>query len=196
MDAADWDRRYAEARQWSVEPNRLAAELLAPLTPGRALDVAAGEGRMALWLASCGWQVEAIDFSAVGLRRGQQNAPPDAAVTWRVEDVRTADLGSGDADLVLVLYLHLPEPEMADVLARAAAAVRPGGYLLVLGHDRDNLARGVGGPPDPAILLTPVLLGRAVATGFDVRRCEQVERETPQGVAIDTLLFARRHPPG
>ncbi len=191
MEADDWDRRYAEARQWSVEPNRTAAELITPLPPGRVLDVAAGEGRMALWLAGAGWEVEAVDFSAVGLRRGQENAPPDARVTWRVEDVLTADLGAAEFDLVLVLYLHLPRPRLGDVLARCAAAVRPGGHLLVLGHDRENLTRGVGGPQDPDVLYDPELLGAAVA-GWRTSRVERIDRVTDSGTAVDTLLFAQR----
>jgi SAM-dependent methyltransferase len=191
MDAAEWDRRYAEARQWSVEPNRTAAGLTSPLPPGRALDVAAGEGRMALWLAGGGWEVEAIDFSAVGLRRGQENAPPGAHVTWRVEDVLTADLGSAEFDLVLVLYLHLPRARLVDVLARSAAAVRPGGHLLVLGHDTENLTRGIGGPQDPDVLYDPELLGAAVP-GWRTARLERIDRVTDSGTAVDTLLFAQR----
>lgn len=191
MDAVEWDRRYAEARQWSVEPNRTAAELTAGLPPGRALDVAAGEGRMALWLAAAGWEVEAIDFSAVGLRRGQENAPPGAQVMWRVEDVLTAELGSAEFDLVLVLYLHLPRASLVDVLARSAAAVRPGGHLLVLGHDRENLTRGVGGPQDPDLLYDPELLGGA-APGWQRSRLERIDRHTDSGTAVDTLLFAQR----
>lgn len=191
MEAAEWDRRYAEARQWSVEPNRTAAELIAPLPPGRALDVAAGEGRMALWLAGGGWEVEAIDFSSVGLRRGQENAPQEARVTWRVEDVLTADLGSAEFDLVLVLYLHLPRTRIVDVLARSAAAVRPGGHLLVLGHDRENLSRGIGGPQDPDVLYDPELLGGAVP-GWRTARLERIDRGTGSGTAVDTLLFAQR----
>ncbi|WP_153502657.1 class I SAM-dependent methyltransferase [Cumulibacter manganitolerans] len=191
MDASDWDRRYAEARQWSVEPNQTAARLISALPAGRALDVAAGEGRMALWLAAQGWRVEALDFSAVGLQRGQQHAAADARVSWRVADVRTADLGERDFDLVLVLYLHLPRADMRDVLARCAAAVRPGGHLLVLGHDRENLSRGVGGPQEDAVLYDTALLGEAV-DGWQVAQLEQIERSTDSGTAIDTLLFARR----
>ncbi|MGY2082912.1 class I SAM-dependent methyltransferase [Blastococcus sp. SYSU DS0539] len=71
MQAEDWDRRYAEQAQWSTGPNDLVAELLANLRPGRAVDLAAGEGRHALWLADRGWQVTAVDFSGVGLDRGR-----------------------------------------------------------------------------------------------------------------------------
>jgi ubiquinone/menaquinone biosynthesis C-methylase UbiE len=196
VDAAGWDERYGQARQWSEEPNRLAAELIGPLPPGRAVDVAAGEGRMALWLASRGWQVEAVDFSAVGLRRGRQNAPTDVDIAWQVADVRTHPLERGSVDLALVLYLHLPHDEIVDVLRRAAEAVRTDGRLLVLGHDRENLTRGVGGPQDPEILHDVAVLGSAAVLGdpegWRIDRLEQVDRPTPNGTAVDTLLWAQR----
>jgi 2-polyprenyl-3-methyl-5-hydroxy-6-metoxy-1,4-benzoquinol methylase len=194
MLAEDWDARYAAAQQWSDEPNALAGSLLAELPAGRALDVAAGEGRMALWLASHGWTVTALDFSAVGLQRGQQRAQERGLhVDWQVADATAAEFGDQAYDLVLVLvlYLHLSRQVLPEVLARCARAVAPGGLLMVIGHDRDNLEHGVGGPPDPNVLYDVELL-RAAATGLEVQRAEQVDRQVGQEVAIDTLLLARR----
>ncbi|MFP5372098.1 MAG: class I SAM-dependent methyltransferase [Actinomycetes bacterium] len=191
MDAQAWDERYAQARQWSAEPNRLAAELIEPLPPGRALDLAAGEGRMALWLAGRGWEVEALDFSRTALERGRQAAPPGATVTWRVDDAVTAELGEGAFDVVLVLYLHMPRDVVSGVLRRAARAVAPGGRLLLLGHDRANLDHGVGGPQDPEVLWDVKLLAEATR-GFRHERVEQVRRDTEAGAAIDTLLWGVR----
>jgi len=192
MTAADWDARYAGGQQWSDEPNALAAQLLTGVTPGRALDVAAGEGRMSLWLASLGWLVTALDFSAAGIDRGRARAAERGlAVDWRVADITTAELGEQTHDLVLVLYLHLPRPRLAAVLERCAAAVAPGGRLLVLGHDRDNLTRGVGGPPDAAVLYDVALL-RAAAGDLEVDRVEQVDRPVDGQVVVDTLLVAHR----
>lgn len=191
MDAQQWDERYAQARQWSAEPNVLAAELIEPLPAGRALDLAAGEGRMALWLAARGWQVDALDFSDVGLDRGRQAAPPGATVTWRVADAVTADLGNSAFDLVMVLYLHLPRHVISGVLQRAGAAVRPGGRLLLLGHDRANLDHGVGGPQDSDVLWDTDLLAEAT-DGFRYDRLGQIRRETAGGTALDTLLWGVR----
>ena len=195
MRAQEWGDRYAVAQQWSDEPNELAAALLADLPAGRAIDVAAGEGRMALWLASLGWTVTALDFSAVGLQRGQQRAQERGLeVEWQVADATELDPPEGAYDLVLVLYLHLSRQVMPDVLARCARAVAPGGLLCVLGHDRNNLVRGVGGPPDPDVLYDVDLL-RSAAGGLEVQRVEQVERQVGDRTAIDTLLVARQ-PPG
>ena len=190
MRAADWDERYAEKQQWSSEPNRLLAELLAELPPGDAIDLAAGEGRHARWLAGRGWRVTAVDFSAVGLDRGR-GQPGSDVVTWVVDDVRTWTTAEASQDLVLVAYLHLPQDEIDPLLTRAVGWLRPGGRLLVLGHDVENLTAGVGGPPDPEILHSVERLA-PVAALLDVERLEQVRRETPAGVALDTLLWGRR----
>ena len=190
MRAEDWDERYAEKQQWSSEPNRLIADLLADRPPGDAVDLAAGEGRHALWLAARGWRTTAVDFSGVGLDRGRAQ-PGSEAVTWVVADVRTWTAPVASLDLVLIAYLHLPQDETLPLFTRAVDWLRPGGRLLVLGHDVENLTAGVGGPPDPEILHSVERLA-PVAALLEVDRLEQVRRETPAGTALDTLLWARR----
>ena len=106
-------------------------------------------------------------------------------------DVLAWDAPPGSLDLVLVAYLHLPETDTGALLRRTVGWLRPGGRLLVLGHDVDNIAHGVGGPQDPAILHSVHRLA-PVAELLDVDRLEQVRRETPAGTALDTLLVGRR----
>lgn len=190
MRAAEWDQRYAENQQWSTGPNALVAELLAGLPPGDAVDVAAGEGRHALWLAGLGWRVTAVDFSDVGLGRGRTQ-PGAERVTWVTADVLEWDAAPESLDLVLVAYLHLAEPGMTGLLTRSVGWLRPGGRFLLLGHDVDNITSGVGGPQEPAILHSVERL-RPVAALLDVDRLEQIGRQTPAGTALDTLLWGRR----
>jgi SAM-dependent methyltransferase len=188
--AEEWDERYTERQQWSSGPNRLVEELLADLPPGDAVDLAAGEGRHALWLAGLGWRVAAVDFSGVGLSRGRAQAGAEK-VQWVRADVLEWSAEPESLDLVLVAYLHVPEADLGALLARAVGWLRPGGRLLVLGHDLDNLTAGTGGPQEPDILLSVDRLA-PVAELLDVDRLEQVRRETPDGVALDTLLWGRR----
>jgi SAM-dependent methyltransferase len=190
MRAQEWDERYAEQQQWSAEPNVLIAELLGDLPAGDAVDLAAGEGRHALWLAGLGWRVTAVDFSDVGLARGREQ-PGAERVTWVTADVNTWSAEPGSLDLVLVAYLHLPEAETTALFARAVSWLRPGGRLLVLGHDVENLTAGVGGPQEPDILHSVERLA-PVAALLEVDRLEQVRRQTPAGTALDTLLWGRR----
>jgi SAM-dependent methyltransferase len=190
MRAQEWDERYAERQQWSAEPNALVAELLSGLPPGDAVDLAAGEGRHALWLAGLGWRVTAVDFSDVGLARGRAQAGADR-VTWVTADVAGWSAEPESLDLVLVAYLHLPEPDTTTLFRRSVGWLRPGGRLLVLGHDVENLTAGVGGPQEAGILHSVDRL-RPVADLLDVDRLEQVRRQTPAGTALDTLLWGRR----
>ena len=75
MDAKEWDERYAASDLvWSAEPNRFVAELISPLTPGAAIDIAAGEGRNAIWLAQQGWTATATDYSTVAVERMRARA--------------------------------------------------------------------------------------------------------------------------
>lgn len=187
-DAAHWDERYSgRSRLWSVEPNALVADVAGPLHPGRALDLGAGEGRHATWLARRGWQVTAVDYSAVGIERARSLAAADA-VEWIVDDVRTWRPPAGTTyDLVLVAYLHLADEVMSEVVAWLDA----GGVLVVVGHALRNLTEGVGGPRDPRLLYTEAEL-RSAAAGLRIERLEEVLRPTADGTAIDVLLVARR----
>lgn len=193
----DWDRKYAERELlWSAEPNRFVAEELATLPPGRALDLACGEGRNACWLARLGWRVTGVDFSAVALERARAAADRDGvAVEWVLADVLDHQPNAGAYDLVLIAYLQLPAGEFARVLDHAVAALAAGGTLLVVGHDLRNLAEGTGGPQDPSVLHSP----EGIVAGLDglhVLRAERVRRpvDTPDGPreAIDTLVRATR----
>ena len=148
-------------------------------------------GLLCSGLAEQGWQVTAIDFSAAGVAKGRERAAAQGLqVDWVADDVVTADLGSG-YDLVALLYLQLPHAQMATVMGHCVDALAPGGRLVVIAHDIDNLTRGVGGPQDASVLPSVSLL-RDWAGAAQVERAEQVERETPDGTAIDVLVVARR----
>ena len=204
MEPSDWDARYAgQELVWSAEPNRFVEEVCSSLPPGRALDLAAGEGRNAIWLAGLGWEVTAVDFSGVALEKGRrlaehQGEKPARAVTWTQADVRTWAPPAADFDLVIISYLHLPAGERRQVLAHAVSGLAPGGLLLVVGHDIANLSGGVGGPQDPSVLYGPgdVVADLAPLVEVAVERAATVERPTPSGTALDVLVTARRVPAG
>ncbi|MFE2617617.1 class I SAM-dependent methyltransferase [Micromonospora chalcea] len=199
MDSSAWDSRYADTPGlvWSAEPNRFVVESVAGLTPGSALDIAAGEGRNAVWLAGQGWRVNAVDFSTVAVERGRQMAAArGVTVDWRVADVTAYRPVPNSYDLVLISYLHLPAAEFAGVLAAAKSALRPGGTLVVVGHDLANLTGGTGGPQDPAVLLTPEAVVDGLA-GLRVQRAETARRPVPTSDggavdALDTVVVATR----
>ena len=196
-EQAAWDERYSGPDLvWGAGPNRFVTEAVAALPAGRAVDLGTGEGRNAIWLAGRGWQVTAVDFSAAGLDRAARLAGERGVkVEWVQADLLDYQPAPGSCDLVLVAYIHLPAAGLSRVFRAAAAAVAPGGTLLVIGHDRDNIARGHGGPQGPDRLYTAAAV-TAELDGLAVRRAEQVMRpvRTPEGerTAIDTLVRAER----
>ncbi len=202
MDATDWNRRYEGAEYvWAIEPNRFVAEQVLPLAPGRALDLGAGEGRNAVWLASRGWDATAVDFSAAGMAKADRLAVEHGvAVATVVADALTYEVGDGSWDLVLLSYLQLPTDQRLALVRRAAAGVAPGGSLLVVAHDRTNLERGVGGPQDPDVLYdvdeTVAAIAAAGVDGLEPVVATVVGRlvtkDDGDHVALDTLVVARR----
>jgi len=198
MDRADWDARYAAADLvWSAEPNRFVEAETEALPPGRALELAAGEGRNAIWLAENGWTVTAVDFSRVALQKAAHLAAARGVTLELSEADVTLDRPEHAAfDLVLVAYLQTPANDRAAWLGHAVHALAPGATLLLVGHDRSNLARGYGGPQDATVLTTPDELATDLAAaGLEIEKAELVERvvTTPEGprTAIDHLVRAR-----
>jgi SAM-dependent methyltransferase len=190
----DWDQRYgATDLVWSSGPNVFVVAEAGDLPPGRALDVACGEGRNAVWLARRGWDVVAADYSPTALRKAAAVADEAGVdVTFVEADATTWD-PPGTFDLVLLCYLQLPKALMAQALGRLVPAVAPGGTLLVIGHDRRNLTEGVGGPSRPEVLLDPARVAEA-ASGLVMDVATTVERavEGAARPALDTLVKAHR----
>ena len=197
MRREDWDRRYAAVEHlWSPKPNRFLAAEVADLRPGRALDLACGEGQNAIWLASRGWSVTGVDYSEVAIAKARTRAAREGhAVDFVAADLLRYEAPPSAFDLVLLLYLHLPAPERRDVLERAAAALRPGGTFVLLGHDLSNLTEGVGGPSDPCLLYGPDDIASELG-GLTIERAERVRRDVDREArdAIDVLVRARRPP--
>lgn len=144
FDEAFWEERYGGHQ--GVEHVRLNPVLeveAADLEPGAALDAGCGLGAGAIWLATRGWRVSAMDISATALDRARERAELAGAevasrIEWTHADLTTRRLDSDHFDLVCALYVHTAESHDAQV-GRLAAAVAPGGTLLIVGH----------GPSDP-----------------------------------------------
>jgi 2-polyprenyl-3-methyl-5-hydroxy-6-metoxy-1,4-benzoquinol methylase len=140
---AFWDDRYQSAdKLWSGHPNAQLVAQVTGLPPGDALDVGSGEGGDAIWLASRGWHVTAVDVSAVALDRAAQAAAAAGvqdSISWQQRDMLTWDPGPARFDLVSAQFMHLPKEAQEAMHGRLAAAVRAGGTLLIVGHLHDEL---------------------------------------------------------
>ncbi|MEO8889685.1 MAG: class I SAM-dependent methyltransferase [Jatrophihabitantaceae bacterium] len=155
-----WDERYRSAPAiWSGHPNSRLVEHATDLSPGTALDVGSGEGADAIWLASRGWDVTGIDVSTVALDRAAERAAALGAeiadrITWRQADVMTWDPAPQQFDLVSAQFMHLPPEPLVALHRRLAAAVRPGGSLLIVGHHPSDQHTSVGHPGREELLYT------------------------------------------
>lgn len=184
---------------WSVDPNPVVREYVGQPTPDRALDLGAGEGRNAVWLAAQGWRVTAVDFSAVGLEKAGRLADSLGVTIKTVPaDVRVFEIAGAAWDLVLLSFPHVPTADQGPLVARAGRGVVASGALLLIAHDRRNLTDGWGGPQDPDLPYTVegvvAHLGDLVPEVAGVNRREVATDSGPR-VTLDTVVFARRPAP-
>lgn len=195
MQREDWDRKYASVENlWAVKPNRFLVDEVADLAPGRALDLACGEGQNAIWLAARGWDVVGVDFSEAAIAKARARAGRDGVeVEFVCSDLLAYEPAAGAFDLVLLLYLHVPPSARRQVLAMVSTALARGGTFVLVGHDLTNLTDGVGGPRDASLLYTPdeiagELPELEIEKGVRVRRDVDGEERD----AVDALVRARR----
>ena len=191
MDASAWDERYrATGLLWSAGPNVFVEDRLADMSPGGGLDLASGEGRNAIWLASLGWDMTAVDFSPVAIEKGRQLSE---SVEFIAADVLTWEPETS-FDLVLIAYLQLVAEQFERVVRRAVGWLKPGGELFMIGHDVSNLDEGVGGPQSRELLwdldeMLGWVSGLEVVEGVTVSR--PVDVDGGVAYARDTLLRVR-----
>jgi len=206
LTAEFWDERYGSSdRVWSGNPNRRLVEQAADLPPGTALDVGCGEGGDAIWLAGRGWEVTAVDVSEVALSRTAKHAI-DAGVDRRV-DVGFYDVlgerpprrphGRPGYDLVSAHFMHVPEADFAGVYRRIAAAVAPGGRLLVVAHHPFDVESGARESHGPGLLFGPDRVLETLGTDeweVEVAEVQPREQDTPDGPmqVKDTVVRLRR----
>jgi SAM-dependent methyltransferase len=145
MDENFWDDRYRSSDAlWSGNPNPHLVSEVSGMEPGTALDVGCGEGAGAAWLAERGWQVTALDISAVALERAAAFAEAAGAeiasrITWLHADLTRWEPAPASYDLVSAQFMHLPPEQRDQVYRRLAESVAPGGTLLVVGHHHSDL---------------------------------------------------------
>jgi thioredoxin reductase/SAM-dependent methyltransferase len=155
-----WDERYRSADMiWSGNANPHLVATVTDLVPATALDIGSGEGADAIWLASQGWRVTGIDVSTVALGRAVKRAAEAGEqiadrITWRHADVLSWDPAPQRFDLVSAQFMQLPRPALESLHRRLAAAVRPGGTLLIVGHHPSDLETSIGRPHLPDLMFT------------------------------------------
>ena len=186
-DQAYWDERYrSKASLWSHEPNPHLVSEASGLRPGAALDAGCGEGADAIWLAGKGWHVTAVDLSSVALERAAANAAAAGdqvagRIDWQQADLTGWDPGRDRFDLVSSQYLHLPAGQREPLVQRLAAAVRPGGTLLIAAHHPSDLHTTMRRPKQPELFFT----GDEIAAALDPALWQIVTNAAPERTGTD-----------
>jgi len=192
-----WNERYAAADYvYGTEPNQflrqVIAALLAPrglaaFTGGdegripRALCLAEGEGRNAVHLAGLGFDVTAVDASAIGLAKAERLASErEVRITTVVCDLSAFSIVADDWDLIVSIYAHLRPELRRQVHAAVLVGLRPGGWFVLEGYAPAQLGRGTGGPRQ-AELLVPLETLRCELDGLQLEHALECEREVLEG---------------
>jgi SAM-dependent methyltransferase len=202
FDRSFWEERWSQVLREHADrvadrpPNAHLSAEVGQLHPGFALDAGCGHGAHALWLASRGWQVTAVDFSATALAHARSTAEAVGAdvaerIDWVEGDLATWTPLPGHFDLVACLYVHVAG-SVEEMVRRMAAGVAPGGTLFLVGHRPIDPATGAA---TAAAGQVQVSIDTAVAA-LDPSRWEVILAEdrprAMAGTGVDAVICARR----
>jgi SAM-dependent methyltransferase len=193
-----WDQRYGEPGfAYGTEPNQFLAASARQIPLGPVLSLGEGEGRNAVFLASLGFDVVAVDQSPVGLAKATQLARERGlSITTHTADLARFAIEPGHWSGIVSIFCHLP-PAVREPLYRAVVrGLRPGGMFVLEAYTPAQLGRGTGGPPDPQMLSTVAALQRELA-GLEFVLARELERDVVEGrhhtgMAAVVQLLARR----
>jgi 2-polyprenyl-3-methyl-5-hydroxy-6-metoxy-1,4-benzoquinol methylase len=184
MSSEFWDQRYASnVLVYGEAANAFLVQMAGRFpNKGRALDIGAGEGRNALFLASRGLDVLAIDQSEVGMQKAQRLAR-ERGLTLRTQavDLQDFDTDHGSLDVVSSIFVHLPATLRASVHKRIGAWLKPGGVFVLEAYAPDQIGRSTGGPKDPLLLASlEVILGEL--DGLQIEHQAAMVRTVSEGL--------------
>lgn len=200
MAGPPWNERFAEPEfAYGREPNDFLRESAAAIPPGPVLCLAEGQGRNAVFLAGLGHPVEAVDLSEVGLARARAlAAEKGVAIRTTLADLLDFDMGQAAWSGIVSIFCHLPGPVRRAVHGRVAAALAPGGVLILEAYTPRQIAFGTGGPREAELLchLDPL---QETFQGLEWDIAREVDREVREGryhngMAAVVQLLGRKSP--
>ncbi|OGU09240.1 MAG: SAM-dependent methyltransferase [Geobacteraceae bacterium GWC2_58_44] len=178
----DWDERYSEPGfTYGTAPNEFLASVAGRIPRGRILSLAEGEGRNAVYLASLGYRVTAVDGSAVGLAKALALARErGVAITAIPADLAAFAIEWEQWEGIVACYCHLPSALRSRIHQAAVRGLKPGGVFVLEAFSEEQLAYGTGGPKSPDMLMSLDGLKRELA-GLELVHAVQIEREVQEG---------------
>jgi len=177
-----WDERYsASDYAYGTEPNDFLKSVAGRMPAGPVLCLAEGQGRNAVYLASLGHDVLAVDQSPVGLERARELADSrGVTIATEVADLSSFIIEPGKWSGIVAIFAHLPPELRSRVFAAAVRGLAPGGAFVLEAYSPKQLEYGTGGPKDVSLLMSLDRL-RAELAGLRIEHGVETEREIHEG---------------
>ena len=161
-----WDERYAQTEYfYGEEPNMFFVEQLKTLKQGKIILPCEGEGRNAVYAASCGWEVEAFDASEAGKIKAMQLASRKGLkFNYTIGDAMAITYPENSFDVVAFIFAHFPVAIRKQIHQKAITWLKPGGKVIMEAFNPKQLPNSPGGPKDLSMLYTEDVLSDDFST--------------------------------
>ena len=177
-----WNERYSDHEfVYGTEPNHFFKQQINEIKPGSILLPADGEGRNAIYAASLGWDVTAVDYSQEARQKALKLAKDrELDIQYHISDLADFDFGESVYDAAAFIYVHLPRSIINEVYQNVIKSLKKGASIIVEVYSVNQLGRDSGGPTDERVLYTKDGL-RKLLTGTDIQMLEEQEVELQEG---------------
>ncbi|MBI5660679.1 MULTISPECIES: bifunctional 2-polyprenyl-6-hydroxyphenol methylase/3-demethylubiquinol 3-O-methyltransferase UbiG [Ignavibacterium] len=154
MSNQAWDERYStEEYIYGTEPNEFFKQQLDLMKPGKLLLPGEGEGRNAVYAASNGWLVDAVDFSNVAKEKALKLAESKSVkINYFVSDLLEFHYPVNYYDLAGLFFVHLPKDAGRIVHSKIIASLKSGGKIIFEAFNKMQINNNSGGPKDINLL--------------------------------------------
>ena len=178
-----WDERYSiKEYAYGTKPNEFLEEMITHIPKGDVLSLAEGEGRNAVFLASQGYAVTAVDASLVGLNKARKLAEENGVVIEFIHaDLADYDLGENRWDGIVSIFCPLPSSVRKQLHKKVEAGLRPNGVFLLEAYTPDQLKHGTGGGSSADVMQTKESVSRELS-GLKFKYLKELEREVVEGI--------------
>jgi ubiquinone/menaquinone biosynthesis C-methylase UbiE len=177
-----WNERYSEKEYiYGEEPNIFFAEQLKNIKPGKIILPCEGEGRNAVYAASCGWEVNAFDSSEAGKTKALQLAAvKGVSINYTVDDATTITYAANSVDVVAFIYAHFPSNIRKQIHQKAITWLKPGGKIILEAFNPQQLQNNSGGPKELSMLYTEDMMKEDFAS-LNIELIKNLTTELSEG---------------
>jgi SAM-dependent methyltransferase len=181
-DHAMWDERYGKPGfAYGTTPNTFLTSVAGRIPVGRVLSLGEGEGRNAVYLATCGHEVVAVDGSRVGLAKAERLAEErGVTITTVVSDLAEFAIEREHWDGIISIFCHVPPTVRARLHAAIVRGLKPGGVFILEAYTPAQLEYRTGGPPTRELMMSLSELQNEL-DGLDLVHARELERNVHEG---------------